>query len=301
MRPDRVRVVVLGGSGMLGHRMFLHLREFTPEVVCTVRQRPAGVALFDRADVVTGVDLMDLPRLEERLERWQPELVINCAGVVKQREAAHDAIACLTINSLLPHRVARALAAWGGRLIHFSTDCVFSGRKGAYRESDPADADDLYGRSKLLGEVSTPNALTLRTSMIGRELRGAQGMLEWLISSGGGRVRGFRRAIYSGLTTPALARLTAELWWNGPPLNGLYHVAAPPISKYDLLLLLRDAFHLRLDIEPEVETVCDRSLDDSAFRAATALPMPAWPELVRELARDDTTYREWRAASCTTA
>ena len=286
---------------MLGHRVFLTLREFFPGVLCTVRRRPSGFEPLAGADVVEGIDLMDLDELERRLECWRPGLVVNCAGIVKQRPEARDAKLCLTVNSLLPHRVARALLPWGGTLIQFSTDCVFSGRKGAYRESDAADAEDLYGRSKLLGEVtSMGNALTLRTSMIGREIGAPHGLLEWLLASHGGPpVRGYRRAIYSGLTTPALARLVADLWSCATSIRGLYHVAAHPISKFDLLHLLKDAFSLRVEIRPDDEVVCDRSLDDAAFRAATATARPSWPDLVRELAQDRTTYKEWNRTAIT--
>lgn len=298
MRRNAPRAVVLGGAGMLGHRVFQHLRSLTPDVVCTVRRRPPHVPVLAGADVVEGVELADLDALDALLRAWRPELVVNCAGIVKQRGEAQDPILCLTINSLLPHRVARTLREWEGRLIHFSSDCVFTGRKGSYRETDVSDAEDLYGRTKFLGEVDAPNALTLRTSMIGRELSGTRGLLEWFLASAGGRVKGFRRAVYSGLTTPALARMVGDLWQKGPALHGLYQAAAPAISKYDLLHLLREAFRTEVEIEPEEETVCDRSLDDTRFRTATGWPRPEWPDLVRELAQDHTTYTEWRAASC---
>ena len=299
MPLDHPRAVVLGGAGMLGHRVFLTLREYSPAVVCTVRRRPPGIPPLAGADVVEGVDLMNLDEVDHLLRCWRPELVVNCAGIVKQRAEAHDAVACLTINALLPHRVARTLEDWGGRLIHFSTDCVFTGRKGSYRESDPADAEDLYGRSKLLGEVDAPNALTLRTSMIGRELTCARGLLEWLLASEGRVVRGYRRAVYSGLTTPALAGIVAELWTRRTRMRGVYHVAGDPISKFSLLHLLKDAFGIKIEIRADDEVLCGRSLIDDRFRAATGTARPSWAELVRELAADRTTYTAWKKTGIT--
>jgi dTDP-4-dehydrorhamnose reductase len=240
------------------------------------------------------VDVADFPALEALLRNLAPQVVVNCVGVIKQRSAAKSPIPSIRINALFPHLLAECLARQGSRLIHFSTDCVFSGRKGNYAEDDPSDAEDLYGKTKFLGEVATPNALTLRTSIIGRELSQFASLLDWFLAQRGKTVRGFARVIYSGLTTNYLAKLVGDLIVDQPALHGLYQLASDPISKYDLLSMLRDAFGLDVELERETETVSDRSLDGTRFAAETGIRTPAWADLVEALAADPTPYERWR-------
>jgi dTDP-4-dehydrorhamnose reductase len=216
------------------------------------------------------------------LDRVRPAVVINCVGLVKQLADADDPLAALPVNALLPHRLARLCALTGTRLIHVSTDCVFSGRKGGYRESDDADAGDLYGRSKLLGEVDYANAMTLRTSIIGHELASAHGLIGWFLSQQGS-VRGFTRAIFSGLPTGELARVMKDFVVPRPDLRGVYHVAADPISKYDLLHVVNQEYGRGLDIRADGQLRIDRSLDGTRFREATGYVAPPWPWLVAEM------------------
>jgi dTDP-4-dehydrorhamnose reductase len=231
---------------------------------------------------------MDFAGVEKLLADLKPALLINCAGIVKQRPEAADAIPSITINALLPHRLAEWCNPWGGRLIHFSTDCVFSGNRGNYSEEAPSDATDLYGRSKFLGEVHAPNALTLRTSMIGRELKRHTSLLDWFLAQNHGRVRGFRRAIYSGVTTNHLAALVEHIIDRHARLTGLYQVAAAPISKYDLLVALREAYGLDIEIIPDDKEICDRSMRGDKLRQAIGYQAPAWPDLIAQLAQDHT-------------
>jgi len=254
---------------------------------------PARVDLLDGPDVIHGVDLLQLDRAQELLESLRPRFVVNCAGIIKQRDEASAAIPSLTINSLLPHRVAEWCAAWNGRLIHFSTDCVFSGNRGGYREEDVSDATDLYGRSKSLGEVRAPNALTLRTSIIGRELAHHRSLLEWFLAQNPGRVHGFRRVIYSGVTTNHLTELVERIVLHHPDLTGLYQVVASPISKYDLLLSIRDAYRVNIEITPDDSEISDRSMRGDKLRAAIGYQAPAWPELIAQMAEDPTPYERW--------
>ncbi len=198
------------------------------------------------------------------------------------------------MNALFPHRVALACEAAGARMIHISTDCVFSGNKGGYTEADTPDPDDLYGRSKLLGEVTGQGCLTLRTSMIGREFTRQSGLLEWILSNGNGRVRGYTNAIFSGFTTRALGGALARILEDRPDLTGLYHVASEPISKYTLLNKIVAAFELRTVVEPYAEFRCDRSLDDTRFRLAIDWQPPSWDEMIAGLASDPTPYDQWR-------
>jgi dTDP-4-dehydrorhamnose reductase len=291
-------VVVLGGAGMLGHKLFQVLRERFPGTIATTREnvhvpRFSSVTLLSGSDVLSGVDVVDFDALRARLERLAPGVIVNCIGVIKQRDEAKSPIPSITLNALFPHRLAEAARAWGGRVIHFSTDCVFSGRRGNYREEDSPDADDLYGRSKFLGEVATPNAVTLRTSIIGRELAEHRSLLDWFLSQKGKRVRGFRKVIYSGITTNEMANVVSLIIRSFPTLSGLFQVASDPISKYDLLLLIREAYGLEIDVQPDDREVSDRSMCGEKFHKASGWRSPSWPDMVRTLAADPTPYEAW--------
>jgi dTDP-4-dehydrorhamnose reductase len=292
------KVVALGGAGMLGHKMFQVLRERFSDVFCTVREdvrKPPfdRVELLQGDDVIPGVDVTDFSAIEAMLSAIRPEYVVNCVGVIKQRAEAISPIPSITINSLLPHKLAQMAARWGGRVVHFSTDCVFSGKRGGYTEEDHSDAEDLYGKTKFLGEMAVANALTLRTSIIGRELTEHRSLLDWFLAQNHKTVRGYRRVIYSGVTTNYLAELVASVIQEHPGLNGLYQVASEPISKYDLLCLLREAYQLDVRIEPDDLEVSDRSMRCDALREAIDYKCPPWPVLARQLAEDNTPYEKW--------
>jgi dTDP-4-dehydrorhamnose reductase len=242
---------------------------------------------------VQDVDILHAGVLESLLESLQPDVVVNCIGIIKQRLEAMDPVSSLLINSVLPHRVCAIASRWGGRFIHFSTDCVFSGKRGGYTEEDHSDAEDLYGKTKFLGEVSVANALTLRTSIIGRELTEHRSLLDWFLSQKQKTVQGYRRVIYTGVTTNHLAELVASIIHEHPRLNGLYQVASEPISKYDLLCLLREAYRLDIQIEPDDLEVSDRSMKCDRLRRAIAYKCPPWPVLARQLAEDNTPYEKW--------
>ena len=234
---------------------------------------------------LAGVTADDPASIERALDETRPDVVVNCIGLVKQRPSAADPAALIRINSLLPHTVATACAARGMRLIHVSTDCVFSGRRGGYTEDDLPDPIDLYGRSKLAGEPSGPGVLTLRTSVIGHEDGEAFGLLGWFRAADA-PVRGFTRAVFSGPTAPVLARAIGGLIEHQPALEGTWHVGADPISKHDLLVLIRDAFGLQTAIEADETVVIDRSLDPSRLRDEIGWVAPDWRTMVHELAEE---------------
>ncbi|WP_137918265.1 SDR family oxidoreductase [Hydrogenophaga sp. 2FB] len=280
-----MRVLVLGASGMLGNAMLRTLSQ-SDAYEAWGTARSAGVLKhFDAAlaqRIVTGIDVENVDALTALLAQVRPEAVINCIGLVKQLAQADDPLSALPINALLPHRLARLCGLVGARFVHISTDCVFNGRKGDYRESDPSDAEDLYGRSKYLGEVAYPNAVTLRTSIIGHELSSAHGLVGWFLAQQG-TVKGYRKAIFSGLPTAELSRVVRDVVLPHPELSGLYHVAAQPIAKYDLLQLVRDAYGKTIDIEPDDRLTIDRSLNAERFREATGYVAAPWPELVARM------------------
>jgi dTDP-4-dehydrorhamnose reductase len=273
---------------MLGHRLLKQLRP-NHDVRATLRQDAGAYAhydgLFPPESSWFGVDVRSLERLAEVFADFRPEAVINAVGIVKQRASAHDAIPSLEINSLLPHRLSVLCRGVGARLVHVSTDCVFSGARGMYTEDDPADAADLYGKSKYLGEVGDPGCITLRTSIIGTELARKTGLVEWFLAQRG-TIRGFRRAVFSGFTTAELSRVIEGVLLHHPDASGVYHASSEPIRKYDLLVGLRDRLGRDVEIVPDEDFHCDRSLDSSRFRAEFGYTPPAWDAMLDELARD---------------
>jgi len=277
-----MRVLILGASGMLGNAMFRIFSESPDNIVFgSVRSESARRYFPDglKQNILYGVDVESHDSLARLFGTVRPELVINCVGLVKQLAESDDPLLTIPINSLLPHRLAALCQVAGARLVHVSTDCVFSGAKGGYVESDFPDASDLYGRTKLLGEVDYPHALTVRTSIIGHELAGSRSLINWFLTQEGA-VRGYARAIFSGLPTVVLAKLVRDVIVSHPELRGLYHVAAEPISKFDLLRLVAEVYGKSIVIEPSDALVIDRSLDASRFRAATGYVAPAWKDMI---------------------
>ena len=268
MSDKKTKVLVLGASGMLGNAVLrLFAQSAGYEVVGSARStstlRLLPEELSDR--VICGVDVEHIDSLTSLFAKARPDVVINCIGLVKQLAEADDPLVAIPINALLPHRLARLCDVAGARLVHVSTDCVFSGARGMYTEADLPDAKDLYGRSKYLGEVDYPHAITLRTSIIGHELAGAHSLVGWFLSQRD-TVKGFTRAIFSGLPTVELARVIRDHVLPYPELRGLYHVSAEPINKFDLLMLIAKAYGKTIDITTDDTLVIDRSLDSSRFR-----------------------------------
>jgi dTDP-4-dehydrorhamnose reductase len=279
-----MRILVLGASGMLGHAVVrtLAIGDMGYQIVATSRSLDLRDHFPELSEIesITGVDVENPDALLEIFSRSRPDCVINCIGLVKQRSCANDPLAVLPINAMLPHRLAYLCAMIGARLMQISTDCVFQGTRGNYTEDDISDAIDLYGKSKYIGEVQGPNSITLRTSIIGHELRGEQGLIEWFLSQKG-TVRGYRNAIFSGLPTVELARVIRDYVLPRPELSGVFNVATAPISKFDLLSLVAKIYGKNIIIEPDDAVRIDRSLDGSRFKVATGYVAPEWPELIK--------------------
>jgi dTDP-4-dehydrorhamnose reductase len=292
------RVLVIGGDGMFGHKA-VHVLNHQYAVWATTRQDAAAVRGYPGFETLPAerlfgnVDARDIDAVTGVIERASPDVVVNAVGIVKQVPQAHDAIPSIEVNALFPHRLAHLCNVAGARLIHLSTDCVFSGATGMYTERDAPAGDDLYARSKLLGEVVGPGCLTLRTSMIGRQVRRQTGLLEWFLAQRGKTVQGYTNAIFSGLTTESLARMIGAIIARHPDLTGLYHLSTTAISKCDLLGRLRTALDVDVEIVPVAGPHCDRSLDGTRFVAATDERVPGWDEMIAELAADATPYDTW--------
>jgi dTDP-4-dehydrorhamnose reductase len=279
-------VLVLGATGMLGNAM-LRLLSGSPDLqVVGAARSPGGVRLLPealRSRVHVGADVENPDALARLFDSVRPHAVINCVGLVKQLADAEDPLVALPLNAMLPHRLARLCALTGARLVHISTDCVFAGTRGQYTEADAPDAQDLYGRSKLLGEVvNAAHVVTLRTSIIGHELSSSHGLVGWFLAQSA-PVRGYAKAVFSGLPTVELASIVRDHVLPDPGLHGLYHVSTAPIDKLALLRLLAAQYGRKTEIVPDERVVVDRSLVSTRFRAATGYVPPDWPELVRRM------------------
>jgi dTDP-4-dehydrorhamnose reductase len=291
-----MKVLVLGATGMLGHKLMqIFSKKFL--VIGTVR---GDAPLLERNPVFTGTALIgntraeDLASVRHAIAIVDPDVIINAVGIVKQLPAARDPLQSIAINALFPHQLAGICREQGIRLIHISTDCVFSGKAGCYTEDDPSDAEDLYGKTKYLGEVAYPGCLTIRTSIIGRELGTSHGLIEWFLGQEGKTVPGYKRAIFSGLTTNALSGIIGEIISGYPDLYGVMQVASEPISKYDLLVLVEKTYGLHIEIRPDTTVISNRSLKAGKFRNETKIKVPSWEYMIEEMYRDPTPYAELR-------
>lgn len=282
-----MRILILGGDGMLGHRLLRQLGT-QHEVRATLRQdltQYSNPMLLRRNIFYDNVDVRNSDRVAAVISDFRPDAVVNAVGIVKQRDAASQSIPSIEINALFPHKLHALCRAAGIRLVHMSTDCVFSGRRGNYAENDLPDAEDIYGRSKLLGELAEAPGITLRTSIIGRELSRKTGLLEWFLAQRS-PIKGYRNAIFSGLTTLEMSRIIERVLLHTPAPCGIYHVSSAPISKYDLLSLIRDKLGLTVEILPDDDFKCDRSLDSARFRQCFNYQPPSWDAMIEQLAND---------------
>lgn len=287
-----MKIVVLGAAGMFGHKCVQVLKE-QHEVVAVMRTRPPVFPseVYGGVTIVDGVDVGDFAALETLLKQQKPDVVINAIGIIKQRDEAKEAVASITINSLLPHVIADICEAISAYFITLGTDCVFyCDGKGEYTEATPPNPTDLYGRSKLLGEVDRPNCLTLRMSIIGRELSAnKRSLFEWVYANKGKTVNGFSKALYSGLTTLEISKLIAFVLEN-QRLSGIYHVAGPYISKHELVSKINEVFTLGMTIQPSADFVCDRRLDGGKFANATGYKIPSWDTMLKDMLEQNEIY-----------
>jgi len=282
-----MRILILGGDGMLGHQLFKQLKN-NHDVWVTLRQDLAvykKFMLFSTENTYPGIDVRSPGKLAEVLADFHPDAVVNAVGIVKQLPEASESIPSIEINALFPHRLALLCKDISARMIHLSTDCVFSGKKGNYKESDTSDPDDLYGRTKFLGEITEKHCLTLRTSMIGQELSRKKNLLEWFLAQNE-TVQGYNKFVFSGFTTLELSRVIENMILNYPDASGIYHVSSDPISKFDLLSLIKEGLKLPIEIIPDESFACDRSLDSSKFRQEFNYNPPTWEEMIDELCKD---------------
>jgi dTDP-4-dehydrorhamnose reductase len=291
-----MKILILGVGGMLGHQLCRTLGDRF-EIWATLHGEPGQIERYgfiSQDRIIDQVDVQELAAVRRALEIAKPDAVVNGIGIVKQRDEAKQAIPSIQINALFPHQLANLCAESGIRVVQISTDCVFSGMRGNYTEVDNPDPVDLYGRTKLLGELNRPGTLTLRTSIIGWQLNSTSSLLGWFASQRKAHIKGYRRAIYSGFSTSVLSTLIGDIIETRKDLTGLYHVASAPISKYDLLTHLRDALGWKdITISPDEHFFCDRSLISTRFTTTTGWISPTWDDMIAGLATEWPTYEKW--------
>ncbi len=273
-----MKICILGASGMLGHMLFYELQRMGFDVYGTVRSSSSMIPPLQR--IVAGVDATDFSSVLQALDALSPDVVINAIGLIRHLPEGRDPLCCIKINAEFPHKLLEACRKRNMRCIHYSTDCVFDGKLGRpYTEQDRPTASDIYGLTKFLGEIAGEGALTIRTSIIGPELRGKHSLVEWFLAQQGS-VKGYTKAIYTGLPTNEHATILARHILPNPDIHGLYQVSAEPISKYDLLQLIAAVYGKKIDIIPDDVVSEDKRLSGAAFHTLTGYQAPSWEEMI---------------------
>jgi len=286
------KILILGANGMLGGSILRYFSTKTNhEVLGSVRSEVAYVSIekLGFRNILKNIEFDKDSTLKNILNHYQPNYVLNCIGIIKQQNHAKDPLHSIKINSLLPHRIAKLCRDINAKLIHFSTDCVFSGKKGMYLENDVPDAIDLYGRSKLLGEVNYDNHLTLRTSIIGHELKKSLSLVDWYLNQKN-KVSGYSRAIFSGMPTIYLAEFLDKFIIQKRDISGLYHLSVDPIDKYSLLNLIKMNYNFNIHIDNNPNIVINRSLNSDKLRKAVGFTPPNWDFLIETMSNE---YRKY--------
>lgn len=285
-------VLVLGATGLIGNRLVRTLSEDF-DVFGTTRQlkfpNPKFYQLLKKENWLIISDLKKMFEIEAKIKKLKPNVIVNCLGITKQKAGAFDIQESMTVNALFPHQLSTICRELDIRLIHFSTDCVFSGQKGNYTEDDIPDPIDTYGRTKVLGELLNDHDLTIRTSFVGREISSFKNLFEWVIQNKNKKVQAYPNAIYSGLTTLTLSQIIKTIIIKHPTLSGLWHISSEPVSKYELLSNLNNELALKMDIQKDESFICDRSLNSDSFRKETLIKIPNWAEMIKEFID----YQSW--------
>lgn len=279
------KILILGSSGMLGHCLLnLMSKRNDIEVKGTIRDKSTlnKKFLYRHSNrLYNRVEAYDISSLFYPVEDFKPDIIINAIGIIKQLKSSNNALSCININSLLPHMLC-SLFSDQCRIIHISTDCVFDGLKGNYTEEDNPSPVDLYGRSKLLGEVyDNESCITLRTSIIGHELFTHRGLLEWFLNQKGKTVNGFTKAIFTGFTVLELERIIHDYIIDSK-LSGLYQISSEKISKFSLLNFIKDTYKLNIEVIMETNFEMDRSLNSDKFKRATGYKPPIWEKMIED-------------------
>lgn len=281
-----LKIFVLGSTGMLGHALCDALIERKEYEVYSFGRRTLkefGLNSHEKIkEFILDVNSEWENEFINIINNVRPDFIINCIGVVKQLVFENELQNSININSIFVQKLDKIVNnSERTNLIHLSTDCVFSGNKGSYIENDIVDPVDIYGITKALGEIkNSKRTLTIRTSIIGREIDRKIGLLEWLLSQNDNVIKGYDKFIFSGLTTYSLSNVIIDtILENFIP--GLMHISSEPISKYDLLNKIKSEFKLAVKINKSNEPICDRSLDSTYFKNLYNYRILSWDEMIK--------------------
>lgn len=288
-----MRVLILGVSGLIGHKLFQELCSGI-EIFGILHHKKSyygNLNLFSGLNVIENVNVVDFGKLEGILFGINPDVIINCVGITKRKKEINNPVNAIKVNSLFPHLLANWAWTNKKRVIHFSTDCVFDGKKGNYRESSLTTAKDVYGKTKALGEITNKYSLTIRSSFIGQELFGKTELLEWFLAQSGKQIKGYTNTYYSGVSTIFMTKVVKSIIYDFPTLSGLYHLAPDhPISKYELLCIAKKAYRIDVDIVPDGKQIHFPTLNASKLKNALRLQVPSWNQMMEELANNKKYY-----------
>lgn len=290
-----MKIMILGASGLIGHKLLRRLSERFGDVYGTLhgdRERFSWTGLYSGKNIFDHVDARDFPRIKRLLDEISPDVVLNCIGITKRRPEIEIPLQAVAVNSLFPHQLADWAKDSGKRIIHFSTDCVFDGAEGDYTEESPTTGKDAYGQTKALGEIRYDHTLTLRSSFVGQELACHSELLDWFLQQRGKTIKGFTKAWYSGISTQEMARIVGDIIADEKELNQLHQLSvSKPISKYDLLCLARDAYEFDVEIIPDDSFEIKPTLDSSLLRSKMKIVLPSWKEMMQGLASEAHLYK----------
>jgi dTDP-4-dehydrorhamnose reductase len=282
-----MRILILGGNGMIGHKMYQILSKFKEDTWVTLRNDLSTYSfssIYNYEKVIDNIDLTDFNKLSRILNEIKPDIILNASGITIRRGVEKIKSNTILINSALPHFLNEWVSFNNKRLIHFSTDCVFSGKKGDYLDTDIKDAYDLYGSTKSLGEIiDSQFAVTLRGSMIGRELENKTELFEWFLKQKNKKIKGFSEVIYSGITTVKMAEIILTLINNYPNLTGIYNISSKPITKLALLKLCNEYFDVNAIIEMDGSYSSNKNLISEKFFNHIGMKQPNWEDLIKQL------------------
>ena len=280
-------LMILGANGMLGHMLFKYFNFYSSLNTIGILRDKSNLSndpKLYKSKNIFEFNILEDNELNKLINKFKPEFIINCVGIVKQHQDANNPLVSIAVNSLFPHKLNKLCQLFGIKLIHISTDCIFSGKRGNYTENDYSDSSDLYGRSKFLGEINTNNGITLRTSYIGEELVTKRGLLSWFLSQEG-IIKGFSKAIYSGLTTLEIAKVIEKFVLPNKSLKGIYHLSSNPIDKYSLLNIIKKEYEKDVIIVKDKNYKINRSLNSSKFQFETGYKPLKWEKSIK-LMRD---------------
>jgi dTDP-4-dehydrorhamnose reductase len=288
-----MRLLILGASGLIGHKLLLKLSiDFDVYgILHKSKENYGSIKLFAGQKIIDKVDVSDFGSICGILEVINPDVILNCVGITLRKDEINDPFKAIKINALFPHQLANWAKANNKRVIHFSTDCVFNGSTGNYTENSLTTAENIYGRTKALGEINYDHTLTIRSSFIGQELFGKTELLDWFLQQDGKQIKGFTNTLYSGVSTNFMAYIVKTIILDFPKLSGLYQLATEkPISKYELLCIAKKAFEIGVEIIPDDKQVHKPTLNGSKLNDKIKIEVPSWEEMMNDIALNKEFY-----------